>query len=323
MKKYVLLLSFIFSLAWWPEANAQRFTTSKRYTSIGGSINAMNYFGDITPSSSFTSSDISFTRPNFGIHIMRRYTPRFSARVAFNAGRLQGDDFKSQDPGDEDARYRYLRNASFRNDIYEVSLVGIWDLFENRNTFLRRANFVPYFFAGVAGFYHNPRARKPDDLGGRWVSLQPLRTEGVSYSRLQVAIPAGVGFRYKVSPRSDISFEIGYRFTFFDYLDDVSTNYPDPSVLGGPESLAWRMSNRTLEAKSSKGETRDYQRILQDTGLSDVRVYYDRNNQPYNSVQGFEAGEKRGSSNERDWYLITGFHYSYILFKGVRCPKFR
>lgn len=326
MRKYILLLSLILTACFVSPVFGQRFTKSKRYYSIGGSLNAMNYFGDITPAESFTSADIRFTRWNLGAHYMRRYGPRFSGRVAFNYGRVQGDDFASQDPGDKNARFRYLRNASFRNDIYELSVTGMWDLIENRNTFLRRPDFVPYLFAGVAGFYHNPRARAPQDfpenpsIQGKMVSLQPLQTEGRSYSRLQVAIPAGVGFRYKISPRFDVSFEIGYRYLFTDYLDDVSSNYPDPAAL--KSNLARAMSNRTLEPTSARGEARDYKRVLIDLGY-DEGAYVDGAGNTYFAAQGYEAGEKRGSPNEKDWYLVTGFHLNYILYKGVRCPKFR
>jgi hypothetical protein len=82
------------------------------------------------------------------------------------------------------------------------------------------------------------------------------------------------------------------------------------------------MSNRTLEPTSSRGRERDYQRVLTDLGYREG-AYVDGNGQTYFSAQGYEAGEKRGSANEKDWYLVTGFHLNYILYKGVRCPKFR
>jgi hypothetical protein len=320
MRKNVLLLSLILAGCFVSPSFGQRFTKSKRYSSIGGSINAMNYFGDITPSESFTSADLKFTRWNLGGHLMRRYSPRFSARVSFNYGRVQGDDYASQDPGDKNARFRYLRNASFRNDIFELSTVGMWDILENRNTFLRRPDFVPYVFAGLAGFYHNPRARTPESFGSKMVSLQPLQTEGRSYSRLQVAIPAGIGFRYKIDPRWDVSFEVGYRYLFTDYLDDVSTQYADPATL--KNELAVAMANRTVEAKSAAGNERNYQRVLTDLGYREL-PFVDGAGNTYFSAQGYEAGQKRGSPNEKDWYVVTGFHLSYILYKGVRCPKFR
>ncbi|MBC8111499.1 MAG: hypothetical protein H7Y04_10600, partial [Verrucomicrobia bacterium] len=40
------------------------------------------------------------------------------------------------------------------------------------------------------------------------------------------------------------------------------------------------------------------------------------------AVRGHSAGEQRGNANENDQYLVTGVHLSYIIFRGVRCPKF-
>jgi hypothetical protein len=340
MRKHTILfilVAFVFASS---QVFAQRYTKSKRYTSIGGSLNAMNYFGDITPTSSFTSADIQFTRPNLSVHIMRRLTPRFSARAAFAWGRLKGDDFVSADPSDRDGRYRYIRNAHFRNDIKELSVVGMLDLFENRNTFLRRPDFVPYAFAGIAVFHHNPKARTPDSLGRNWVALQPLGTEGQfasgpgserypdPYRRIQIAIPAGIGFRYKLSPRIDLAFEIGYRFTFFDYLDDVSGNYPDMGDLGS--NLARAMSDRTLETISANtGDSREatLNRVFNDTGLRPI-TFTGSDGRLYETVNGYAKNVttrdgQRGKPSENDWYLVTGFHINYILIRGVRCPKFR
>ena len=213
-------------------------------------------------------------------------------------------------------------NDAFRTSIYELSVTGVFDLIENRQSYLRRPDFVPYLFVGVGGFYFNPKAQAPADFGGpgTWVALQPLRTEGVSYSLIQVNVPFGVGFRYKASPRWDISFEIGYRFLFTDYLDDVSGNYADPSTL--PSPLARAMANRTTEINSASGNFRDLNRVLNDIGYS-VITKRAADGSLYRTVNGYEAAEKRGSPNEKDWYLVTGFHFNYILVKGVRCPKFR
>lgn len=336
MKKCTLLLFLICFIWAIPQSFAQRYTRNKRYISVGGSINAMNYFGDITPSSSFSSADLRFTRPNFSVHMQRKYTPRLSARAAFAWGRLKGDDFISANPADRNGRYRYVRNAHFRNDIKELSLVGIWDLFENRNTFLRRPEFVPYIFAGIAVFHHNPRARTPEEDGRKWVALQPLGTEGQfipdqnnasPYKRIQMAIPAGVGVRYKLSPRIDLGFEIGYRFTFFDYLDDVSGNYPDMGDLRTASGeMAVKMSNRTLEnIAANTGESREstLNRILNDTGLGAI-TYVGSDGNLYDTVNGYGMrDDQRGKPSEKDWYLVTGFQINYILIKGVRCPRFR
>jgi len=43
------------------------------------------------------------------------------------------------------------------------------------------------------------------------------------YSNVQMALPIGGGMKYVLNPRYYISFEIGIRKTFFDYLDNISS----------------------------------------------------------------------------------------------------
>ena len=104
------------------------FDKSHRYNYFGVSVNAFNYFGDITPSSSILSTDISFTRPGIGIHWGHRFGPRYTLRTGITYGTISGDDFESADPFDEEARYRYVRNLHFRNRITELTVKAIFDL---------------------------------------------------------------------------------------------------------------------------------------------------------------------------------------------------
>ncbi len=290
----ITLLAFaIFALAT-KDAEAQRFTNKKTYNSVGVHLNAMNYFGDIVPESDFTSLRFKSTRPNLGVSFSRRFSPRFSARAAFAWGRITGDDLKSASLNEAENAPRYIRNLRFRNDIKELSAVITVDLFENRGNYLKRPDFSPYAFAGVAAFAHNPKA---EDAQGNIVELQPLGTEGQyspnraalgyhePYSKVQIAIPFGAGVRYKLDRNWDLGFEIGWRKTFTDYLDDVSTNYVQ-SAADIPTAKGLEMANRS-------------------TG------------------PGHEFGNQRGDQTDKDWYIVAGFNLSYIIPTNVKSPKFR
>ena len=92
-----------------------------------------------------------------------------------------------------------------------------------------------YVTAGVAGFYYNPKSVAPD---GSLVALRPLKTEGQGlpngadeYGKFSVAIPVGFGVRKSLNRTIGIKLELTHRFTFTDYIDDVSTNYYSTSVL--------------------------------------------------------------------------------------------
>src|SRR5262249_12491813 len=146
-----------------------------------------------------------------------------------------------------DSKYRYVRNLSFRNRISELSVLAYFDLFENQSTYISRVKWTPYMYIGIAGFTNNPEAKAPatDIQGnplaeaGKWVKLRPLGTEGQHsqlddtdvnhgikpYSSIQAAIPFGLGARFRINEVMDLWGDIGFRYTFTDYIDDVSRNY--------------------------------------------------------------------------------------------------
>ena len=282
-----------------PEADAQQFSKRKQYNSVGFSLNAMNYFGDIVPVTNFTSLRLGATRVGAGVSITRRFYPRLSGRFGLSYGRISGDDSQSADPNDPDAKFRYNRNMSFRNDILEASAVAIFDLVENRNNYLKRPDFVPYVFAGVAGFYHNPKGlvgdNAPTSLAkGSYVALADLKTEGQAsaYGQTQFAIPFGGGIRYRINRNFDASLEIGWRKTFFDYLDDVGGKF-------APVASLTTDAQRYFGNGITRSQTGEF------AGFT-------------NPVS--QRGDK---GNRTDWYIVTGVTLNYILTPRIKNPKFR
>src|SRR6187431_2226848 len=78
----------------------QGFTKDKKYNSLGLSINALNYYGDIAPKPDRVSTDISFTRPGIGLDFVHRFGPRYSLQAQYMWGVLKGSDADSADPND-------------------------------------------------------------------------------------------------------------------------------------------------------------------------------------------------------------------------------
>ena len=145
-------------------------------------------------------------------------------RGAYNFARVDGSDIYSEK---EDLR---MRNLHFESAISEFSIVGEYYLF---NLYERR--FSPYGFVGLGIFHFDPYTY---DSAGTKVFLKPLSTEGQGiypdkkpYSLWQPTIPFGGGVKFAISENLRIGFEIGIRKTFTDYLDDVSTSYPDQNDL--------------------------------------------------------------------------------------------
>ena len=293
-KKYAFFLLAVAGLHAAPAAQAQSFAKSSQYLSVGASLNAVNYFGDLTPRVSFASVRMAAVRPGFSFQAMQRFTPRISARVALGFGRITGAD--KQAKGDE-AIYRYYRNLNFKSNIQELSAVGVVDLMPNYSQAVHRLSLVPYVFGGVALFHFNPKGTVeggtvPAGLkSGQEIALQPLRTEGRTYHLTQVALPFGAGVRCKVAKNIDVSLELGWRKTFTDYLDDVSSTYVNAAKLRTPAAQYF-----------GHGITR-----IDQATPTDLNV----------------PGALRGNSSEKDWYMTTGVTVSYILDKAIKFNKFR
>lgn len=317
--------------------SAVRFSKGKQYNSVGFGIAAMNYFGDLAPLSKAASTDISFTRPGFALEATHKFGPFYSIRASLAWGRLKAND-ESADPFDEIALARYTRNLSFRNDIKELSVTAEIDLVSNNGGANSRKLLTPYVFAGVALFHHNPRALAPEtdrngnpvEEAGKWVALQPLGTEGQfsdqydvkPYKRLQISIPVGLGLKYRINSSFDLSLEVGYRYLFTDYIDDVSGLYVD---LGSLDSeLAKTMSDRSqeiffVESGLPRNQEQIISRYRQISYVSEVDglVYTTYNGfGKYREPTEVDRGNIRGNSADNDIYFVTVIKLNYILGPG-------
>jgi hypothetical protein len=285
---------------------AQIFNPKCRYTSFGASIKATYFHGDVL-------TDLQDVRPGLGLHLNRRISPRFSFMTELAWMRIMGDDFTSSNLVAPAKINTYIRNLSFRNDIKQVSAIFKYDIFPNTDHYRKRPIYNLYGFAGLTGFYHNPKAK---DDHGKWTSLRPLHTEGVKYSAWQIAIPVGVGIRYKLSIQWDLEIDLTYMITFTDYLDDVSKNYPDPSTLSSDKARMF--SNRTADSTDAlTGSKRDLSYIQKDLNSPVVSSAGNK------YVQGYGPGSKRGTMKGFDGYAYLSIRVSYAIPGFVNCPNFR
>lgn len=280
-------------------AEAQRFTKRKQYWSIGGSINANNYMGDIVNNLNPASIDFKFTKPNIGVEAMKRMTPRASVRVQAFWGRVKGNDNNHVRNGHDQ------RNQRFVNDIREISVMGVFDLYENRGTFLKRPDYTPYAILGLAGFYHNPWMQQAADADGKTTGAKTSGTTFNSFDKnktsvIQAALIYGVGFRYKLARQLDIALEMGWRLTTTDKLDGVYGDYHKTSDYGGNQNLAYADQPEEYKLHNATGS-----------------VYGDER------IDGDGVIKGKSGFGKQDAYLVTGFHLTYILTGHVVCPKFR
>lgn len=252
---------------------------------VGGNLGFANYLGEIGGGAGqardwVLDMKLSQTRWNPGFFVRYRADYNLGINMSLNYFRIQGADSLTENPN------RFTRNLHFRNDVFELAACGEYYFFNQPDvgrTGRYLLDFKAYIFAGGALFYNNPKAQ----YQGKWVALQPLMTEGQEdkYSRIQFAIPVGFGFFYTFSRLHRFGWSIAWRYTFTDYIDDVSGYYPDPADLESAEARA--LSNRTYEVENHPLAA----------GIADS----------------YSEGGVRGNPDANDSYLLTSFNYSYVI----------
>jgi hypothetical protein len=324
------------------------------YSGIGFSLNALNYYGDLSPLPSKFSTDISFTKPAVGISFFHRFGPRYTLIGQFMYGTLKGSDAESAKKGSSDTyNFREVRNLSFRNRIKEISVTAYFDLFENEGTYISRVKWTPYVFIGLAAFLQNPQAQAPktyldgtpDPSAGQWVNLRPLGTEGQHsslqptdanygikpYSLLQAAIPFGVGARFRINEVFDLWADVGFRYTFTDYLDDVSRNYVNLNEIKDPlaQALSYRSNEITNPGlKTHVAQINVYDQTSPDPSNPSGGTYNGKYSHTANVtlIDGYGSESKsnnRGDKKSNDIYMVTSVKLTYILGATFHRAKFR
>ena len=205
---------------------------------------AMNYIGDLNNQSALGIPD-----PCFGAGLHSRIDNRWAVRFEAAYGSVHSNDYIKR------------RNLSFSSKIVEASVVGEFSFWEY-GVGATDKQWAFYLFGGIGGFFFDPMATYVDAAGNtQTVRLQPLHTEGQGseaypdrkqYSRLQLMMPFGIGIRSRLNKTFTVSIEYGFRKTWTDYLDDVSTTYVGADVLQQSSSdpeLAAILADRSGEVE--------------------------------------------------------------------------
>ena len=240
---------------------------------LGGWVGLSHYFGDLN-----TSFKLNHPGPAAGGNLRILLNERLALKSSLNIGYIIGDDKYSSNPFEHD------RNLKFHNTIFDFT-----NQFEfNFLPYIHGSSndyFTPYLFTGLTIFHYNPRT----SLAGKSYNLREYGTEGQplgdEYYEYGVALPVGLGIKWDLNHKLSLNFEVSYKFTFTDYLDDVSTSYPN---IG--------------ELNSLRGEI--------GVMLSDR-----------SGIPGFsDQGKQRGNSRDKDKYSFTGISIMYF-FGQLSCPE--
>ncbi|MBC7863829.1 MAG: outer membrane beta-barrel protein [Bacteroidia bacterium] len=277
MRKFTPLFMLLFVLP---------FAALSQYRwDVGGGLGVSNYLGDIggkenTRRDFVADLKMAKTRVNInGFARMRFYRQKnLFLKTEFNYLMIEGSDRLSSNPG------RKYRNLDFRNNIFELSSTLQYAFYENTDmggSYRYRNTLRVYAFGGLGVFHHDPKGM----YNGEWIKLRPLMTEGKKYNPFGICVPVGMGFSYTYKKRHRVSWELNWRTTFTDYLDDISTTYADPSTLSSSTAVA--MANKT--------------------NIGDANTYSS------GFAGNFLPGNKRGDPTHKDSYLTMNVSYSYVI----------
>jgi hypothetical protein len=214
---------------------------------VGLSFGGMNYLGDLNDQSMLGRVNMAG-----GVSLRYCYDSRWSLALGGSYGHIEG--------GNPDVIRR--RNLSFRSSLIEGSLRAEFNFFPYGLVVSSQRRSTPYIFCGIGLFKFNPQAMVVDPATGEteWYDLQPLGTEGQGtaayperqkYQLIEVSMPFGFGYRWRLSPSMHLTVEYGWRKTWTDYLDDVSTTYVGAELLNGTSagSMAAVLADRSGEVE--------------------------------------------------------------------------
>ncbi len=291
-KKIICMRKFLFFLIL---ASSPMILKAQYYWDFGGGMGVSNYLGEMGGKQLTRRdfvSDLKFQETRQAVNGFARYkiAQNFSIKAGLAYATIRGaDSLCTNEP-------RYYRNLSFRNYLWEASAECQWYFYEVNDlghTYRYRDNFRAYIGLGLGAMYHNPKAY----YDGQWVALRPLETEDYHYTKVTMTIPATIGFYFTIDKHYRIGWNLDWRTTFTDYLDDASTHYVDKSSSG---PLAVALANRTNNAVANA-----------------YQPGFANNFGPgsYTDSNGNVHFNKRGDPSHNDSFITSNVEFSYV-FRG-------
>jgi len=246
---------------------------------FGFMVGVSNYHGDLAYNIVPSESNLAG-----GLHYRYNFNPHWSWRPSLMYGKISGSDQNFEE--------NRTRNLSFQSEIWELSSIFEYNFLPFGARILSK-DFTSYVMSGLAVYRHNPKT----EFKGNLFELRRMRTEGQSnkeqYDLIQVAIPFGVGVKYNMTKNWVFGAEVGWRKVFTDYLDDVSTVYPD-----------------LQEQRDQFGDL--------SADLSDRSWEVDGVGEPLSL-----PGDLRGDPELKDYYFFATINLSYRLTPITCWPRYR
>ena len=246
-----------------------------RYFSVQVGTGRSGYIGELTNGKPLVGG-LSM----FNVGVEARLLGQLGAKFQYINFDLAGSDENAKD-----STVNQQRNLSFFSNNHEFSLQAVYYIFPYTGKYHTRRVYEPYIAVGVAYTLFNPKA----NLDGTDYVLSDFQTEGKAYGKSGIVLPLSLGVKWKLNEFMNLNLDLAWRFTFTDYLDDVSGVYGGPFTDG---SLKSRLSNRKDE----------------------IAIV---NQNAYDSLV---PGAQRGNAANKDKYFFVNFSLEIYLpqdlFKG-------
>lgn len=291
---------------------ATNFVRSERQWELDVNIGPTIFLGDVgggKGKGTLFIKDVNPATTNISYGVNVSYYPKswLGFRANINKGAVAGFDSLITAKGSVEIN-RKNRNLGFRSEIVEANFsveMYPFSFFVNEESFFNN-KLRPYFTVGIGAFHFNPQGVYEEANGKKsWVDLKPLHLEGQGfseypnrkeYNNVAIQIPFGVGIKYFINDQWYIGGELMQRYTFTDYVDDVSTTYIDPNLFA---------------KYLPKEQVPIAQQMMFKRGLI--------NNRPVTDF----VGKDRGDSKNNDYYMSLFFKVGF-RFGGrdtdMSCP---
>jgi hypothetical protein len=243
---------------------------------IGAKVGVTNYFGDL-------NHELRI-EPNLGF-VQLLYKNNQTKFYSFGFSLSRGQ-FSSSDANSSNA-WQVNRNASFSSRVNEIATFLEFNFLPTDKS--GKKNFAsPFLKVGTGVFTKKVYSQFGDD----GVQLSGLYTEAQTLNKgrpsgLSMFLMYGLGVKFGIGKHIGLGIDFSLRKTSSDYLDDVSTVYPDEDLV---RRVYGEEADVTLEyVNTSLNQNLDIQ------------------------------GKQRGSDFKNDDYIFAGFFFTYTI-NNPKCP---
>ena len=204
---------------YWKPYATPRFSNLSVEPMLGGSY----YLGDISTMFAIGAQWYTLS-PSFSLSASYRFTDFVSVRAnlsQFRLGVIASGAWSGRD---------------FVSGNQEFSVQAIHDFVPRRELEHLHKRWGGYFFLGAGAVRYAPTNTLP------LASLDSLGRNPIRGGQVTLCLPVGAAVTYQLLEEINIGFELGYRFTFSDFMDDASVGGSFPFGTDGYYIYGFRAS---------------------------------------------------------------------------------